>query len=98
MKLKRLFHLSLLVLLALSRLPADAQSVAQPDPLFKTIQSLDTKLFEKVSCKLGDELRAAIRDDVMRKAVILEYIPIEKLHRLLRCHPCSSRDEVPHLR
>jgi hypothetical protein len=25
---------------------ADAQSIAQPDPLFRTIQSLDTKLFD----------------------------------------------------
>jgi hypothetical protein len=44
MKLKRLFRLTTLVLLALSRLPVDAQSAAQPDPLFKMIHSLDTNL------------------------------------------------------
>src|SRR5216683_3308215 len=46
MNLKRSLHLFLLVLLALSSMSADAQSVAQPDPLFTTTQSLDTKLFD----------------------------------------------------
>jgi len=64
MNLKRLFRLSLLVLLALSRLPADAQSVAQPDPLFKTIQSLDTKLFDAYNhCDLTT-LGAMVSDDL----------------------------------
>jgi hypothetical protein len=40
MNLKRSLHLFLLVLLGLSSMPADAQSVAQPDPLFVTILSL----------------------------------------------------------
>lgn len=43
----RFVRLSLLLaLLAFSRAPANAQSVAQPEPLFKTIQSLDAKLFD----------------------------------------------------
>ena len=47
MNLKRSLHLFLLVLLALSsRSAADAQSVAQPDPLLMTIRSLDTELFD----------------------------------------------------
>ena len=55
MNLKRSLRLPLLVLLALSSLPADAQSIAQPDPLFKTIQSLDTKLFDAYNhCDLDD--------------------------------------------
>jgi ketosteroid isomerase-like protein len=64
MNLKRLFRLSLLVLLALSRLPADAQSVAQPDPLFKTIQFLDTKLFDAYNhCDLTT-LGSMVSDDL----------------------------------
>jgi len=46
MNLKRSLYLFLLVLLVLSSISADAQSVAQPDSLFTTIQSLDTKLFD----------------------------------------------------
>jgi ketosteroid isomerase-like protein len=46
MNSRRSLHLFLLVLLVLSSVSADAQSVAQPDPLFTTIQSLDTKLFD----------------------------------------------------
>lgn len=64
MNRRRLLRLSLLVLLALSRLPANAQSVAQPDPLFKTIQSLDTKLFDAYNhCDLTT-LGAMVSDDL----------------------------------
>jgi hypothetical protein len=60
----RSFRLSLLVLLFLYRLPADAQSVAQPDPLFKTIQSLDTRLFDAYNhCDLTT-LGAMVSDDL----------------------------------
>jgi hypothetical protein len=43
--MKRLPHLSLLVLLSLCVVPICAQSTGQTDPLRNTIQSLDTKLF-----------------------------------------------------
>jgi ketosteroid isomerase-like protein len=46
MNLKRSLPVFLLLLIALSSMPVDAQSVAQPDPLFVSIQSLDTKLFD----------------------------------------------------
>jgi hypothetical protein len=46
MNLKKSLRVSLLVLWTLSSLPSDAQSIAQPDRLFKTVQSLDTKLFD----------------------------------------------------
>ena len=46
MNWKRWLPLFLLVLLVLSSMSADAQSTAQPGPLFTTIQSLDTKLFD----------------------------------------------------
>ena len=56
--------LRLLVLLALPSLPADAQSIARPDPLFKTIQSLDTKLFDAYThCDLTT-LGAMVSDDL----------------------------------
>jgi Domain of unknown function (DUF4440) len=56
--------LRLLVLLAVSSLPADAQSIAQPDPLFKTIQSLDTKLFNAYNhCDLTT-LGGMVSDDL----------------------------------
>jgi ketosteroid isomerase-like protein len=56
--------LRLLVLLTVSSLPADAQSIAQPDPLFKTIQSLDTKLFDAYNhCDLT-RLGAMVSDDL----------------------------------
>lgn len=42
----RSFLLAWALLLALLRFPAEAQVIPQPDPLFKTIQSLDTKLFD----------------------------------------------------
>jgi len=64
MTLKRSLHLFLLVLLVLSSIPADAQSVAQPDPLFMTIQSLDTKLFDAYNhCDLTT-LGAMVSDDL----------------------------------
>src|SRR5882762_9342656 len=64
MDLKRSLRLPLLVLLALSSLPADTQSIAQPDPLFKTIQSLDTKLFDAYNhCNL-ETLGAMVSDDL----------------------------------
>jgi len=64
MNLKRSLHLFLLVLLPFSSIPADAQSVAQPDPLFMTIQSLDTKLFDAYNhCDLTT-LGAMVSDDL----------------------------------
>jgi ketosteroid isomerase-like protein len=64
MNLKRSLYLFLLVLLALSSMTADAQSVAQPDPLFMTIQSLDTKLFNAYNhCDLTT-LSAMVSDDL----------------------------------
>jgi len=64
MNLKRSLHPFLLVLLAFSSLSADAQSVAQPDPLFMTIQSLDTKLFDAYNhCDLTT-LGAMVSDDL----------------------------------
>ncbi|MBS1840437.1 MAG: nuclear transport factor 2 family protein, partial [Acidobacteria bacterium] len=63
MNLKRLLHLFLLVVLA-SSVSTDAQSVAQPDPLFVTIQSLDTKLFDAYNhCDLTT-LGAMVSDDL----------------------------------
>jgi ketosteroid isomerase-like protein len=64
MDLKRSLPLFLLVLLAFSSIPADAQSVAQPDPLFTTIRSLDTKLFDAYNhCDLTT-LGAMVSDDL----------------------------------
>ena len=64
MNLKRSLHLFLLVLLVLSSIPADAQSIAQPDRLFMTIQSLDTKLFDAYNhCDLTT-LGAMVSDDL----------------------------------
>jgi ketosteroid isomerase-like protein len=64
MNLKRSLHLFLLVLLAFSSISAVAQSVAQPDPLFTTIQSLDTKLFDAYNhCDLTT-LGAMVSDDL----------------------------------
>jgi len=64
MNLKRSLHLFLLVVLVLSSMTADAQSVAQPDPLFMTIQSLDTKLFDAYNhCDLTT-LGAMVSDDL----------------------------------
>ena len=62
--LKRLPDFFLLVLLSLCVVPIDAQSTAQPDPLFKTIQSLDTKLFDAYNhCDLTT-LGAMVSDDL----------------------------------
>src|SRR5260370_1509646 len=64
MNWKRSLPLFLLVLLPFSSIPADAQSVAQPDPLFMTIQSLDTKLFDAYNhCDLTT-LGAMVSDDL----------------------------------
>ena len=64
MNLKRSLHLFLLVLLAFSSISAVAQSVAQPDPLFTIIQSLDTKLFDAYNhCDLTT-LGAMVSDDL----------------------------------
>src|ERR1700681_367727 len=62
--MKRLSGFFLLVLLSLCVVPIDAQSTAQPDPLFKTIQSLDTKLFDAYNhCDLTT-LGAMVSDDL----------------------------------
>jgi len=62
--MKRLPGLSLLVLLSLCVVHLEAQSMAQPDPLFKTIQSLDTKLFDAYNhCDLTT-LGAMVSDDL----------------------------------
>src|SRR5437879_8670736 len=64
MNWKRSLPLFLLVLLVLSSISADAQSVAQPDPLFTTIQSLDTKLFDAYNhCDLTT-LGTMVSDDL----------------------------------
>src|SRR5882724_6456756 len=64
MNLKRSFPLFLLIPMALSSMPAGAQSVAQADPLFVTIQSLDTKLFDAYNhCDLTT-LGAMVSDDL----------------------------------
>ena len=45
-------------------MPAGAQSIAQPDPLFQTILSLDTKLFDAYNhCDLTT-LGAMVSDDL----------------------------------
>lgn len=62
--MKRSPHFFLLVLLAFCILHADAQSTPPPDPLFKTIQSLDTKLFDAYNhCDLTT-LGAMVSDDL----------------------------------
>jgi Domain of unknown function (DUF4440) len=62
--MKRLPHFSLLVLLSLCVVGMGAQSTVQPDPLFKTIQSLDTKLFDAYNhCDLTT-LGAMVSDDL----------------------------------
>jgi ketosteroid isomerase-like protein len=64
MNLKKSLLLFLLVHLALPSISADAQSVAQPDPLFTTIQSLDTKLFNAYNhCDLTT-LGTMVSDDL----------------------------------
>ncbi len=62
--MKRLLFFSLLVLLSLCVVRTDAQSAAQPDPLFTTIQSLDTKLFNAYNhCDLTT-LGTMVSDDL----------------------------------
>jgi ketosteroid isomerase-like protein len=62
--MKKSLQLFLLVLPTLPCMLANAQSVAQPDPLFKTIQSLDTKLFDAYNrCDLNT-LGAMVSDDL----------------------------------
>src|SRR5215472_15694117 len=62
--MKRSLHLFLVVLLALCSMRTHAQSIAQPDPLFRTIQSLDTKLFDAYNhCDLTT-LGAMVSDDL----------------------------------
>jgi len=64
LNMKRLPHFSLVVFLALCIGPIAAQSTARPDPLFKTIQSLDTKLFDAYNhCDLMT-LGAMVSDDL----------------------------------
>jgi hypothetical protein len=62
--MNRLPHFLLLVLLFLCVVRTEAQSTAQPDPLFKTIQSLDTRLFDAYNhCDLTT-LGAMVSDDL----------------------------------
>jgi len=62
--MKRLPSFFLLVFLSLCVVRIDARSTAQPDPLFKTIQSLDTKLFDAYNhCDLTT-LGAMVSDDL----------------------------------
>ena len=62
--MKRLLFFSLLVLLSLCVVRTDAQSAAQPDPLFTTIQFLDTKLFDAYNhCDLAT-LGTMVSDDL----------------------------------
>src|SRR6202034_1384447 len=62
--MKRLPNFFLLVLLSLCAMRIDAQSTAQPDPLFTTIQSLDTKLFDAYNhCDLTT-LGTMVSDDL----------------------------------
>lgn len=62
--MKRLPGFFLLVLLSPCVVRIDAQSTAQPDPLFKTIHGLDTKLFDAYNhCDLTT-LGAMVSDDL----------------------------------
>lgn len=64
MKLTRLVYLLPLGLLVFWGVPAQPQSGAQPEALFKTIQSLDTKLFDAYNhCDLTT-LGAMVADDL----------------------------------
>ena len=63
MNVKRSPHFLLFIAFAIFGLPADAQSTT-PDPLFKTIQSLDAKLFDAYNhCDLTT-LGAMVSDDL----------------------------------
>ena len=62
--MKRYLHLFLPFLLALCGMCAKAQSVAQRNPLFLTIKSLDAKLFNAYNhCDLTT-LGAMVSDDL----------------------------------
>ena len=66
--MKRSFPIFLMVTLALCGMVADAQTTAQPamppDELFKTVQALDTKLFEAYNhCDLAT-LGTMVADDL----------------------------------
>lgn len=64
MKLKRLLFLAPLVAVLISGWPIYAQSNAQSGSLFKTIQALDSKLFEACNhCDLAT-LDAMVADDL----------------------------------
>jgi ketosteroid isomerase-like protein len=64
MNVKRSFHLCPLVMLGFLCAPIYAQSNAQSDTLFKTIQSLDTQLFKAYNqCDLP-ALGAMVSDDL----------------------------------
>ena len=64
MNLKRCLRVALVALWFLCSLRSNAQSNAQPDPLFKTIQSLDNKLFDAYNhCDLTT-LGAMVSDDL----------------------------------
>ncbi|HTV06523.1 MAG TPA: nuclear transport factor 2 family protein [Acidobacteriaceae bacterium] len=64
MKRNRLLQVSLLVMFVLLRPPVHAQSNAQSGPLFMTVQSLDTKLFDAYNhCDLAT-LGAMVSDDL----------------------------------
>jgi hypothetical protein len=65
MSLRRLFYFLALGLLVFCCAPANPQTVAQPESLFKTIQKLDTKLFDAYNhCDLGT-LGAMVSDDLV---------------------------------
>jgi ketosteroid isomerase-like protein len=62
--MKKSLQLFLLVFPMLPCMLANAQSIAQPDPLFQTIQSLDTKLFDAYNhCDLNT-LGAMVSDNL----------------------------------
>jgi hypothetical protein len=64
MNLKRLLYLSSVVILVFLSLRLHAQSTAPPETLFKTIQSLDTQLFDAYNhCDLTT-LGAMMSDDL----------------------------------
>jgi hypothetical protein len=64
MKTKRLLRLSPFVMMVLLWAPVHAQSNVQSDTLFKTIQSLDTQLFDAYNhCDLAT-LGAMVSDDL----------------------------------
>ena len=64
LNLKRSLHLAPIVILTLVSWPVHAQSSAQSGPLFQTIQSLDTELFDAYNrCDLKT-LGAMVSDDL----------------------------------